>query len=66
MPPGGDGVYYFSTYLLGSPFEFGRFDVMHGEGIICTAWPDHHEIDDYASGSCSAAIYAVSGKRCSI
>ena len=68
VPPGGDGIYYFSTYLLGSEGEFGEFDIRLNDDIICTTYLDHsHNGDiDYAPGSCSAVIDVVVGKQCLI
>ena len=59
MPPGGDGIYYFSTFLLvDSGGEFGRFDMRLNNDVICSTLPDHSHngIDDYAPGSCSAVV----------
>ena len=42
MPPDGDGVYYFSTYLLGDDGEWGRFDMRLNDEVICTAFSDHN------------------------
>ena len=41
VPSGGDGVYYFSTYLLVDPSEYGRFDMRLNDDVICTTYPDH-------------------------
>ena len=66
VPPGGDGVYYFSLYLLVDDGEGATFDMRHNNDVICTTWPDHnHNGDtDYAPGSCSAVVDVVAGKRC--
>ena len=63
-PPGGDGVYYFSTYLLVDIGEFGRFDIRLNDDVICTTYPDHSDngSSDYAPGSCSAIVDIVAGK----
>ena len=61
VPPGGDGVYYFSTYLYGSQGEFAVFDMRLNDDNICTTRPDHNELNDFPSGSCSAVVDAVAG-----
>ena len=68
MPPGGDGVYYFSVYVLVDLGESGRFDMRLNDDVICTTQPDHSDNGggDYAPGSCSAAGDVVAGKGCSI
>ena len=62
VPPVGDGVYYFSTYLLGDDGESGRFDMRLNDEVICTAFSDHNNGGfDYPSGSCSAIVDVVAG-----
>ena len=41
VPSGGDGVYYFSTYLEVDYDEYGDFDMLLNDEIICTAVGDH-------------------------
>ena len=54
VPPGGDGVYYFSTYVLVSPGEGARFDMRPNDVVICSTYPDQSESaeTDVAPGSC--------------
>ena len=63
VPPGGDGVYYFSTYVLLQIGEYGRFDMYLNDDVICTTYPDHSDIGalDFAPGSCSAVVDVVAG-----
>ena len=63
VPPGGDGVYYFSTYLLVQIGEDGYFDMYLNSDIICSTIPDHGNsgANDYAQGSCSAVVDVVAG-----
>ena len=62
VPPGGDGVYYFSVYLLVIDGEFGIFDMTLNDDVICTAHPDHDNGgNDRAPGSCSAIVDVVTG-----
>ena len=55
MPSGGDGVYYFSTYVLVEDEEYGIFDIQLNDGVICSTRPDHNSsgFGDTAPGSCS-------------
>ena len=63
VPPGGDGIYYFSTYLLAQQGELGRVDLMLNDDIMCSTLPDRNNGDlDYAPGSCSAVVDVVAGK----
>ena len=62
VPPGGDGVYYFSSYFLVDQGDYGRFDIMLNDDIICTTWPDQNASSDLAPGSCSAVVDVVAGK----
>ena len=63
VPPGGDGVYYFSTYVRVDDGEYGRFDMTLNDDIICTTEPDHTNNGnlDYAPGSCSAVVDVIEG-----
>ena len=63
VPPGGDGVYYFSTYLLVQTGEYGRFEMTLNDNDICTTYPDHSNngAQDWAPGSCSAVVDVVAG-----
>ena len=66
VPPGGDGVYYFSTYLLVDAGEYGNFDMYLNNDVICSTLLDHTSsgVDDYPPGSCSAVVNLVAGKEC--
>ena len=63
VPPGGGGVYYFSTYLLVDNGEYGHFDMTLNDDVICTTVPDHNSsgASDLAPGSCSAVVDVVAG-----
>ena len=64
MPPGGEGYYYFSVYLLGENAKVGRFNIEINGNRLCTARLDEEQtIDDYPQSACSAATYAVEGKK---
>ena len=38
VPPGGDGLYYFSTYLLVIEGESGSFEIVVNDVVFCTNW----------------------------
>ena len=40
VPPGGDGVYYFSMYLLVQIGEVGIFGMRLNDDVICDVFPD--------------------------
>ena len=63
MPPGGDGVYYFSIYLYVDDGEHGQFDMELNDDVICTTRPDQNSngANDYAPGSCSVVVDVVAG-----
>ena len=62
MPPGGDGFYYFSTYLLGLYAEYSFFDLIINGNVLCTVRLEQQETSgDFLQSACSAAIYAVQG-----
>ena len=62
VPPGGDGYYYFSTYLLGDAREIGNFDIEINGNVLCIVRVEQQvDIADYPQSSCSAAILAAEG-----
>ena len=64
MPPGGDGYYYFSTYLLGDDAEIGYFNMEINGNILCTVRVDQQETSgDTAQAACSSAIFAAQGNK---
>ena len=64
VPSGGDGVYYFSTYVLVDDGEWGNFDIRLNNDVICTTNPDQADsgVNDYAPGACSAVVRVVTSK----
>ena len=66
MPPGGDGFYYFSTYLVTDDGDLARVDMHLNDDVICSTRPDHSNngSGDNAAGSCSAVLEIVAGKGC--
>ena len=62
MPPGGDGFYYFSVYLLMNGGDWGRFDIEINGEVLCTVDGDKEETPgDEGQGSCSTGTYAMEG-----
>ena len=63
MPPGGDGYYYLSIYLLVDGAESAYFDVELNGELICTVFSDLTEspITDDQITSCSGVTYAIEG-----
>ena len=64
MPPGGDGFYYFSTYLLVVSGEYGRFEIELNGDTVCLAYAEQRELtNDDIGTSCSGIAYANEGKN---
>ena len=68
VPPGGDGLYYFSTYFSVVYYEFARFDIRINGETICTAYgaTNSSTFPDPDHASCSRAALADEGKSESI
>ena len=62
MPPGGDGFYYFSTFLLGWDDELSLFDIQINGDVLCTVRLEQVNTSvDLLQSTCSAVIYASQG-----
>ena len=63
VPHDGDGLYYFSVYVVGDAGELGIFAMHLNDDVICTTYPNHDDNGalDYAPGSCSAVVEVVAG-----
>ena len=62
VPPGGDGFYYFSVFLVTDTGEWCRFDIELNGDILCTVDRDQDKTPgDEGQGSCNAGIYAAEG-----
>ena len=60
VPPGGDGFYYLSTYLVVNAGKFGRFDIMFvNNTLLCTAYTEQMGTNDRGQAACSV-IFAFS------
>ena len=66
VPLGGDGMYFFSTYMLVDVGEIGLFEFMLNDYVICSTLPDHDNsgANDFTPGSCSAIVNIVAGEGC--
>ena len=65
MPPGGDGFYYFSTFLVVTYYEYGIFDIQINGENLCTAYTDLQGAPEPNPGqaACSGAAYVTEGKN---
>ena len=64
VPPGGDGLYYFSTYLLVGPGEIAYFNIEVNDVIVCTSFGDEstNSGSDLPQATCSAMVDVTQGK----
>ena len=60
VPSGGDGYYYFSTFLLVYSDEYAYFDIQINGEVLCTAVTDETDTGGGQS-ACGAAAYATEG-----
>ena len=64
MPPGGDGFYYFSTYLLIHDGERGSFEVQFNGEVVCMAHSEQTDTTtDETNTSCGAIVYGTEGNE---
>ena len=62
MPPGGDGFYYFSIYLLAEIGKRARFEIRINEIGLCIAFLEQEDSpNDEGQAACSVAYYASAG-----
>ena len=59
VPPGEDGFYYFSTFLMAQADDFCYFDLEINGERLCTAYSDM--VEDTSPITCSATTYATQG-----
>ena len=63
VPPGGDWLYFFSTYLLVDNGEYGSFEIVVNDVVFCTSWGDHNILgSDNPQTMCSVVVDVVEGK----
>ena len=60
MPSGGEGFYYFSTYLLVVAGKLGYFDIQINGEVLCTAYTAHTTTNNRPA-VCFGASYIVEG-----
>ena len=65
VPPGGEGLYYFSTYLLIDLGEYGVFNIVVNDVVFCTATGDEDTNfgGDLPQATCSAVVDVDEGKK---
>ena len=61
VPPGGDGFYYFSVYLLVLQGYVTVFDIEINGQTICMAYAEQLSSSDDEKTSCTAVSYAAEG-----
>ena len=62
MPPGGEGFYYFSVYLVVVNPEFGYFDLQINGETFCTSFAEQTDTpNNDGPTSCTAVSYAEPG-----
>ena len=63
VPPGGDGYYYFSIYLVVNHLEYGAFDIVINGERLCTAYTEQQVSSegDPGQAACSGAAYVTEG-----
>ena len=67
MLPGGDGFYYFSTFLLVNDGELGRFEIKFNGETVCYAHAEQRgTTTDEINTSCSAIVYGTEGKKLNV
>ena len=64
VPSGGDGLYYFSTYLLVQGGQLGYFNIVVNDVIVCSAYGDENSNSgsDSPQAMCSAVVYVAEGR----
>ena len=63
VPPGGEGLYYFSTFLTFRAGKWGSMQITKNRTTkLCTVWGGNQENqDDHKQSSCSAIVSLVPG-----
>ncbi len=64
VPSGGDGLYYFSTYLSVASGHYAGFNIRVNGEILCTAFGDnnYNGADDYPQATCSVLTQLAEGQ----
>ena len=61
MPPGGDGFFYFSTYLVVPGGEDNVFAIQIDNNILCIAYTDEDDNPFQRQSGCNAVTFATEG-----
>ena len=62
VPPGGDGLYYFSTYLPVEDGHYAYFNIVVNDVIICSAYGDGELRGYQTQATCNAVVDVAEGK----
>ena len=63
VPSDGDGLYYFSVYLVVIAGKWSYFDLQLNGEVLCTAFADNQEtMYDEGQSACSTTVYVVEGR----
>ena len=64
VPPGGDGLYYFSAFFKVDNGEMAQLDVTINGNRVCSAYGDlsHYVGNDYPQATCSGLAHMVEGR----
>ncbi len=65
VPSGGDGLYYFSTYLLVHFGKHAAFTLRVNEDYLCSAYGDNNAngANDYPQATCSGLVRLNEGRN---
>ena len=66
VPRDGDGLYYFSVFVVVNATEYGFFDMELNDNIVCTVEPIDDNGNNRVSSSCSAVVRATAGDEVKI
>ena len=61
VPPGGDGLYYFSAYFVVESSKLALITIKINRAMVCTAYTDQEEIFNDGHSACSGVAYATEG-----
>ena len=62
MPPGGDGYYYFTMYLLVCSADNAAFDIKVNGELLCTVYNELEDTsNDHGPATCSTLPCATEG-----
>ena len=62
VPSGGNGLYYFSTYLLVEDGHYAYFNIVVNDVLICSAYGDGELGGDHTQARCNVVVDVAEGK----